>query len=141
MESGDKGNNRTKTSTEAVRRFRDYIRDGDEEPNATKLPDLMETPQDNASPVGLSEGEQAILAERKRLAGLRRGEAIAAARAEVLATKQKLVAQKEAQAAAIAEKERIRIARSNRPLPAVASPDNPGNSITMNLLAKLLGKD
>ena len=30
MESGDKGNNRTKTSTEAVRRFRDYIRDGDE---------------------------------------------------------------------------------------------------------------
>ncbi len=141
MESGDKGSNRPKPSTEAVRILRDYIRQGDEEPSATTLPDLKEAPREDVPPVGLSEGDQAILTERERLAGVRRGEAIAAARADVLAAKQKLEAQREAQAAAAAETERKRIARANRPLPAVASPSDPGNSITMNLLARLLGKD
>ncbi len=140
MESGDTGNKRTRPSADAVRILRDYIREGDEVPNAV-LPDLKEAPKEDAPPVRLSESEQAILDERERLAGIRRGEAIAAARAEVLAAKQTLEAEEAARAVAAAERERQRIARANRPQPTVATPDNPGNSITMNFLAKLLGKN
>lgn len=141
MESSDNRNNRTKPSIEAVRILRDYIRQGDEEPSSKALPDLGEVSGENTSPTSLSESEKAILDERERLAGIRRSEAIAAARAQVLDAKQKIEARNATEAAAAAAKEARRIERASRPIPRVATPDNPGNSEVMQFLSKLLGKD
>jgi hypothetical protein len=152
MESGgdNKKNSQGKTgpSDEAVRRFRDYINNGDEAVEASSEPTAATEPilQDQSTRGGLSEAEEAILAEMKRMAEARRKAALESAKKDMTALKEARDARlardaaRQARAQAKAEK---KIARQNDPnrTPSVATLNNPGDSITMNLLARLLGKN
>jgi hypothetical protein len=131
-----------------VRRFRDYINNGDEavENPTEPITTTSSTLEDQAPRGGLSEAEEAILAERRRIAEARRKEALASAEKDMAAIKEardaRLVQDAARQARAQAKAEE-KIARQNNPnrTPSVATLNNPGDSITMNLLARLLGKN
>ncbi len=152
MEAGgdNKKNSQGKTgpSAEAVRILRDYIREGDEAEKTpaepTTITESMVTNQSTRSE--LSETEEAILAERRRIAEARREEALESAKKDMTALKEARnarLAQDAARQARAQAKAEEKIARQNDPnfTPSVATLNNPGDSITMNLLARLLGKN